>query len=252
MHSTGRGNTACGRMSFIRKGGKQEMKKLFTNKKIISFILVLTMVFAMSATAFAGEGDTAASTFVTSASAPISTVVTILSEDPNNPSDPAIELGTSTVAINNPDSFTTQFSVPTGAAHQYAGKATVLDALMMACASDDIGVPVEASDIGWDTYQTPNGAYVSSYFGQSTVTVDSNYSNVPGESYWTGYSWVIRVNGQVLKRGADGVTLVAADPDTLVTAPYYASNQLLNNPVTGGYQQVNSIEFSYELSTTTW
>lgn len=228
------------------------MKKRLMNRKVISFIMVLAMVFAMSATAFAGEGDAASSNLVTSSDSPISTVVTITSEDPGFPSDPAVELASTTVTISNPDDFSTQFSVPSGATHQYSGKATVLDALVLACASDDVGVPLETTDISWDTYQNPNGAYIASYFGLTTQTVDSYYSSVPGESYWTGYSWVIRINGQVLKRGADGVAMVAADPDTMVTAPYYASNQLLNNPVTGGYQQVNSIELSYELSTTSW
>lgn len=228
------------------------MRKLLKNKKIIAFVLAMTMIFAMSSVAFAGEGDSAASQLVSSANAPVQTNVTIISEDPNAPSDPAVTLASTTVTINNPDNFTTLFTVPSGATHQYAGKATVLDAMMKACASDDIGVPIEPSDLGWDTWANPNGGYIASYFGQSTLTVDSHYSDVPGKSYWKGYSWVIRVNGQVQKRGADGVSMVSANPNTLVAAPYYASNQLLNNPVTGGYQQVNSIEFSYELSTTTW
>lgn len=215
-------------------------------------MLALTLVFAMSSVAFAGEGDPALSNFVTSPSAPIETTVTILSEDPDYPSDPAILLGTATVGISDPDDFTTLFDVAPGATHQYDGKATVLDAMIMACESDDIGVPIDPSDIGWDTWESPNGAYITKYFNQPTVTTDAYYSNTPGESYWEGYSWVIRINGQELQRDTDGVTLVSANPDTLVTAPYYASNQLLNNPVAGGYQQVTAIEFSYEFSRTTW
>lgn len=228
------------------------MRKLWKNKKVISFILAMTMVFAMSSVAFAGEGDAAASELVLSANAPVETTITITSEDPNYPSDPAITLASTTTTINNPDGFTTLFPVPTGATHQYQGKATILDAMILACASDEVGVPIEESNLGWDTSSSPNGAFITSYFGQSTLTVDSNYSNISGQSYWKGYSWVIRINGQVLKRGTDGVSMVTANPDTLVTTPYYASNHLLNNPVTGGFQQVKSITFSYELTTTTW
>jgi len=204
-------------------------------KKSLVLFLAVVMVMAMSVTAYAST----LSTFITNANDTITVHLDVKLYDID--SDEVITVPTETMTFN-PVGFTTVFPVDSGATHQYLNQPTVMDALYKISTDRFYSTPV----IGWDTYNTPNGAYISEYLDVSTVTVDS------GANYWKGYSWVLRINGQVQQYDTDGYTVISANPDDMVKAMYYASNHLLNNPVTGGYQQVNNIEFSYEYVETTW
>lgn len=119
------------------------------------------------------------------------------------------------------DSFITLFDVPAGATHQYLNQPTVMDAIVQSLRN--LGVE-EYSPVYWDTLRNPNGAYISSIFGEDTQEIDSFYSSIPGQSYWKGNTWVLYVNGQ--------------------QAELYASNIPLNG--------VNNIVFSYEYVETYW
>jgi len=212
------------------------MKQKF-NKSLV-LLLAVVMMMAMSVTAYATTSTP--STLATSSNATITVnfdVNYVLPDDP----DTVITVPTETMTFN-PVGFTTVFPVGVGATHQYLNQPTVMDAIYK-ISEDRFGY---TPTIGWDTYNTPNGAYISDFLDQPTVTINQ------GSNYWKGYSWVLRINGQVQQLAADGYTVISADPDDMVKAMYYGSNHLLNNPVTGGYQQVNYIELSYELVEMSW
>jgi hypothetical protein len=154
-------------------------------------------------------------------------------------------IATENISFDTED-FTTLFNVPTGAVHQYAGQPTVMDAVVQALTN--LGVE-EYSPVLWDTYSQPNGAYISSIFGEDTVETDSYYTSVPGQSYWKGYSWILYVNGQREDKNNDPV-----DPGDLIEAPLYASNLLLANINTAEdtVDLVTSVKFSYEYVETYW
>ncbi|AOY75872.1 hypothetical protein [Clostridium formicaceticum] len=117
--------------------------------------------------------------------------------------------------------FITLFDVPAGATHQYLNQPTVMDAVIQSLTN--LGVE-EDSPVYWDTSRNPNGAYISSIFGEDTETIDYFYSSIPGASYWKGNTWVLYIDGE--------------------EAAFYASNILLN--------EVDNIEFSYEYVETYW
>ncbi len=146
----------------------------------------------------------------------------------------------------NTAGFSTLFDVPSGAVHQYAGQPTVMDAVVQALTN--LGVE-EYSPVLWDTYSNPDGAYISSIFGEDTAETESYYSETPGQSYWKGYSWILYVNGQREDKNQDPV-----DPGDLIEAPLYASNLLLANLNTAEdtVDLVTSIKFSYEYVETHW
>lgn len=207
-------------------------------KKSLMLLLAVVMIVSMSVTAYAQTGTP--STFVTDPNAPITVNLSVKYYDRGE--EETVILPTETMRFN-PAGFTTTFYVDPSANYANLNKPTVMDALYKISVDRFENIPVP--EIGWDTYSTPNGAYISKYYGLDTVTVDS------GSNYWKGYSWVLRINGQVQQYGSD-YNVIPANPDNLVKAMSYGSSHLLNNPVTGGFQQVNYIEFSYEYVEENW
>ena len=173
------------------------MKKLLMNKKVISFIMVLTLVFCASSTAFA-----------------------LTPVDPDYPIDVTVEFSAtaqtitdyqnvqhsiSAVDVENEvyyaseGTFSTEFTVPSGATHELAGYPTVMDAIYNAYEQYDSSMT--GFSMGWDTYSDPNGAYVSTLFGDGTITTAS------GSNYWGGYSWAIYLNGDLIDLYASNVQI---------------------------------------------
>lgn len=205
-------------------------------KKGFSLILVMMMVLSMSVMAYATTSTP--SEFVTSADEPIEVNLNVKYYDENI--DDIVVLPTETMTFD-PVGFTTVFYVDPSATYSNLNKPTVMDALYKISVDRFSSTPV----FGWDTSSIPNGTYITEYIGLDTVTVDS------GPDFWEGYSWVLRINGQV-QQYDNNYNVISADPDDMVKAMYYASSHLLNNPVSGGFQQVNYIEFSYELVREEW
>lgn len=127
----------------------------------------------------------------------------------NNEIDTSIYNDVESVVLDK-QGFTTLFPVDPGAVYQYQDIPTVMDALCEYLLDKNILVE-EGMEIGWDTYSTPNGAYIITFLGIGTVEVDSHYSSVPGESYWKGNSWALYVNGQKTVLYASNLTLQEGD-----------------------------------------
>ncbi len=206
-------------------------------KKSLILLLAVVMIVSMSVTAYAQTGTP--SMFVTDPNAPITVNLDVKFVLPDDP-DTVIEVPRETMTFN-PVGFTTTFPVDSGVTYNNLNKPTVMDAIYKISKERFDYTPV----IGWDTYSIPNGAYISDFLDQPTVTLES------GSNYWKGYSWVLRINGQVQQYDSN-YNVITANPDNLVKAMYYGSSHLLNNPVTGGFQQVNHIEFSYEYVEEHW
>lgn len=211
------------------------MKQKF-NKSLV-LLLTVVMIVSMSVTAYATTSTPSTFTLNADNTITVNLDVKIYDIDENE----VIVVPTETMNFN-PVGFTTSIPGATVLNHQYLNMPTVMDAIYT-ISDNSFGV---TPTIGWDTYGTPNGAYITEFLGLDTVTVGS------GANYWQGYSWVLRINGQVQQLASDGYTVISANADDMVEAMYYGSNHLLNNPVTGGFQQVNYIELSYEYVEITW
>lgn len=175
--------------------------------------MVLTMVFAMTATAFATETITpqpvtypmnvnvwfiAFGDEVTDVSGTVHQT-TYVEEYPE-------------ISFESP--FTTIFtqylpSAPAAGAHQLNGYPTVMDAICKAYLQANGSM--SGFSIGWDSNPSegPQGAYVNTLFNNSTITT------VLGDYRWEGYSWNIYLN-------STANTWNAATRTGKI--PYYASN----------------------------
>ena len=185
------------------------MKKL--TKKLMALVLSLVIVLSFSVSAFAATvvPKTASVTFDAS----------------DYDADLGVLLnGASTILPPTGTEFTTLFTVPAGAVHQYQDQITVMD--MTYKAAENAGV-LETLLYAWDTSgydNKPHGCYMTDFFELGTQTLAYHESSVAGQSYWTGWSWVLYVNNQ--------------KPE------YYASNILVNDN--------DNIEWKYELVTEWW
>ncbi len=164
-------------------------------KRLLSLVLAVVMVLSMSMSVFAAEVTT-------------DKVTAHVVLDAGSYEDLGV-LNQEDITLSATD-FKTLFTVPSGATHNYQNKITVMD--MTVQAATQWGIK-DTLVINWDTYNVPNGCYMSEIFGLGTKEVSSHYSSVEGESYWTGYNWVLRVNGQ--KATLYGSNIQVSDGDTI-------------------------------------
>lgn len=119
---------------------------------------------------------------------------------------PAVSTG---AQVTYQTGFTTNyvipFPAPTGAYNPYTGvQPTVMDAVYDTYYAlnnySNTGI-----NIGWDTVNTPNGAYADKIWNINEITEDIGYSQ--GQNYWTGYAWHIYKNGTPISQYASNVTI---------------------------------------------
>lgn len=201
-------------------------------KKVLSIVMILTMVFAMSATAFASQTITPQPVTY-----PINATVVFISEGDVVTDSTGDVHQTAAAYAEVPVTFTAPFTtvftkylntVPASGAHQLEGYPTVMDAICQAYMQDNGSM--SGFSIGWDSnpYEGPQGAYVNTIYGNSTITT------VSGLYRWEGYSWSIYLN----------VTDEWNEDAQTGKIPYYASNvQLHDNDI---------IYVLYEENVETW
>ena len=127
-----------------------------------------------------------------------------------------------TYQSNFTTNYTTPFPAPSGYTVPNVGEPTVMDAIY------DVYYYINnysnsGIHIGWDTDNTPIGAYIDQIHNLSEITEDFGYTQ-NGHTFWTGYSWQIYRNGTKI--------------------PLYANNILLQNG--------DTILVKYEETTETW
>lgn len=169
------------------------MKKI--QKRLLSLVLAVVMVLSMSMSVFAADTTTGKVTAHVVLDAGGYEGLGVLNED--------------NITISTTD-FKTLFEIPEGAEHQYKNKVTVMD--MTVQAATDWGIK-DSMVIDWDTHNKPNGCYMSEIFELGTQEVSSHYSSEAGKSYWTGYNWVLRVNGK--KTDLYGSNILVSDGDNI-------------------------------------
>ncbi len=206
---------------------KKQMKKIF------AVVMALTMVFAMSASAFATDDVITPSPV----NYPLTAHVMIYAEgetvtDVNGTVHHTnAAYAEDDVVFNSAGTVFTQY-LPAGtdtSGHQLNGYPTILDAICK------LYVESNGSNdglvMGWDSnpYEGPQGAYITTLFDNSTITT------VSGLYRWEGYSWTIYLND----------TTDTWDAETRTgKIPYYASNIQI--------QEDDQIYVLYEKNVETW
>ncbi len=176
------------------------MKKLLMNKKVLSLIMVLTLVLCASGSAFALTPVTP--------DYPIDVTVTFEAAQRTITDSQNVQHNIPAVNVEENVSyaegeFSTEFTVPSGATHELAGYPTVMDAMYNAY--DQYDSSMDGFTMGWDTYSNPNGAYVSTLFDIGTIATAS------GSNYWYGYSWSIYLNDELIDLYASNVQIEDGD-----------------------------------------
>ncbi|MFR5858518.1 MAG: hypothetical protein ACLUJC_04740 [Clostridia bacterium] len=207
-----------------------------TMKKGLAIVLALVMVFAMTATAFASDTITPVEV-----SYPMNVKVVMLAEGGTvtdvsgvtHQITGVMEMGNDDTGV--PVQFTSPFStiftsyLPTnpGSAHQLNGYPTVMDAICKAY--QNVNGPTAGISLGWDSNPSegPEGAYLTTLFGNTTITT------VSGLYRWEGYSWSIYLNETTDTWNANARS---------GKIPYYASNVQIQNGDTIYVMYENNVE----------
>ena len=207
-----------------------------TMKKGLAIVLALIMVFAMTATAFASDTITPVEV-----SYPMNVKVVMLAAGETvtdvsgvtHQITGVMEMGNDGTGV--PVQFTSSFStiftsyLPTnpGSAHQLNGYPTVMDAICKAY--QNVNGPTAGISLGWDSNPSegPEGAYLTTLFGNTTITT------VSGLYRWEGYSWNIYLNGTTDTWNANTRS---------GKIPYYASNVQIQNGDTIYVMYENNVE----------
>ena len=181
------------------------MIKKLRNKRFMAVMLVALMVVSMSFTAFAGSITPVTPTYPMTITVQFEASAGTIT-DSNNVSHiiPAINVNKD---VDFDSSFTTQFPIETGANHELDGYPTVMDAIWDAYKQYD--PTMSGLVMGWDTYSTPNGAYLTDIFGIGTITQAATSNS------WEGYSWSISLDGAPISLYASNVQ-VEDDNEILV------------------------------------
>ena len=205
-------------------------------KKGLAIVLALVMVFAMTATAFASDTITPVEV-----SYPMNVKVVMLAEGETvtdvsgvtHQITGVMEMGNDGAGV--PVQFTSPFStiftsyLPTnpGSAHQLNGYPTVMDAICKAYLN--VNGPTAGISLGWDSNPSegPEGAYLTTLFGNTTITT------VSGLYRWEGYSWSIYLNETTDTWNANTRS---------GKIPYYASNVQIQNGDTIYVMYENNVE----------
>ena len=187
-----------------------------TVKKITALLFVLTLLFTLSATAFATTGTASVQFYVPAGVVTIPSGYSYAGLDSNN---------TPWFSYSNTANLTAITSCPVTVPSGFQGAVlpgtgyvdTVFDALYY------VAVTVKGESVGsefiygFDTYNTPNGIYIDTLSGIGTITVSSTYNPSTGHGSWAGYSW----NMYVVPSGASFNPL---NPNTAYLASLYANN----------------------------
>lgn len=219
-------------------------------KKLFIVAMALTMVFAMSATSFAATG-TATVKFCAPGGMYDGSGYTYPSyyvfDDTIGWSTYALPIDLSTIT-----GLDSEITLPAGFAGQYNNDPTAeyvptaFDLFYKAIKTAGESRASEGSpnaanclfNYGFDTFNTPNGIYMSKIVGLATDEIQSQYSSVPGGSYWSGYSWSFYAV-------PDTVTdFDITDPDEAYKSWFYANNVAAQNGYT--YYMI------YEYNEVTW
>ena len=178
------------------------MKKILRSRMMI-FVMAVAMVFATSATAFAGSITPVTPTYPISVNVQFeATEGTVTDINDVDHDIPAIAVS-KTVEYASAGAFSTEFPVDAGAVHELAGYPTVMDAIYNAY--HQYSPSMAGFTMGWDTYSTPNGAYITTLFNIGTIA-ESSTSNS-----WKGYSWSIYLNGTLTSLYASNVQIKDGD-----------------------------------------
>ena len=207
-------------------------------KKFLSIVMVLVMVFAMTATAFADDTITPeevtypmnVNVIMTATAATVTDVYGVTHQITG-----VNEVGTDEEGV--PVQFTSPFtnvflsylSTDPGDGFQLRGYPTVMDAICKAY--QNVNGSTSGISLGWDSYPYtgPQGAYLSTLFGNTTITTVSTSNR------WEGYSWNLYLNEK---------TNTWNEEDREGKIPYYASNVQI--------MEGDTIYVAYELNVETW
>lgn len=101
---------------------------------------------------------------------------------------------------------------PLPANYPNSGTPTAFDATISAYYDAMGSQSLDGMSYGYDSAGA--GYYVNSFFYTEGYTTDYNYSSIPGQSYWHGYSWVLYINGS--ESSVYASNLVLNDNDEIV------------------------------------
>ncbi len=186
-----------------------------TAKKLTALLIVLTLLFTLSATAFATAGTAFVKFYIPNGVVSIPSDYSIAGVDASyklwyshNDSVNMTNITGCTVTLPSGFQGATLPSPTDGTTYAV----TVFDVLYMG------GTAAQGTfSYGFDTYNSPNGIYVDTLSGIGTITQSSSYDPNTGHGSWSGYSW----NLYVVPAGA---TFNPLNHDSTYLASLYANN----------------------------
>lgn len=214
----------------IGKSIKKEKSKMKTAKKLTALLIVLTLLFALSAPVYAYTG-TVTAVFIMPDSYVDSSGVT--------QNIAPMEFTANQYYVHDTTNHTYTYTLPNinlsqiaVAANQHAPSTPTLFDVIYHAAVTVRGETSVAFDYGYNSnpWTGDPGYYINRISGLQTITVDSNDSLIIGNSFWEGYSWALYcVNGSGAPTSSDLVSV-------------YASNQAAMN----GQTIYMIFEYSYQ------